>query len=59
VEGATETLVVFVEDEALETWRLAAGTLDLVVSREDRDSLSLLTNASTDALLVVVVKSGA
>jgi hypothetical protein len=59
VEGAAETLVVFVEDEALETWRLAAGTLHLVVSREDRDSLSLLTNASTDALLVVVVKSGA
>jgi hypothetical protein len=33
--------------------------LDLVVSREDRDFLSLSTKALVDALLVVVVRNGA
>jgi hypothetical protein len=52
VEGAAGTLVVFLECEALDTWRLAAGTLD-------RDPSSALTKASADALLVVVVENGA
>jgi hypothetical protein len=33
--------------------------LDLVVSREDRDFLSLSTKALVDTLLVVVVRNGA
>jgi hypothetical protein len=42
-EGAAGSLVVLVEGEALETWRLAAGTVDLVVFRENRDPSSVLT----------------